>query len=96
MNSIPVPVNLSPDDMATVYGTEVVLSHDNVEDAEGDDLNYTYQLYNDSLLTELVTEESGQPRDTGSGSYWMVPVMLEDGEDYYWRVRAEGGYEPGA
>jgi len=96
MNSVPgMVINLVPRDMSCVAEENPVLSHDNTEDPEGDNLFYDYELYANPDLTGLVTSADNVPEQTGSITSWTVPVSLSDNQHYYWRVRADDGFEPG-
>ncbi len=94
MNSCPsVPDGLSPDNMEELEFTPPSLSHTNAEDSEGDVLTYSYELYEDSLLSSLVAQESEYPQASGGTTAWEIPSLLPGGEDYFWRVRAGDGFE---
>jgi CubicO group peptidase (beta-lactamase class C family) len=96
MNSRPtVPSGLSPDNMEEISMTPPSLSHNNSEDNEGDNLTYSYELYDDSLMSSLVSQASENPEGSGGTTVWVAPAALPDGEDYFWRVRAGDGFEFG-
>lgn len=96
MNSVPAgPTDLAPDGLEEIESTSPELSHGTAIDAEGDGLTYAYEIYDDELLTSLIGESSGNPQGAGDTTFWTVPWILPDGEDYFWRVRAEDGYEAG-
>lgn len=96
MNSCPtVPTGLSPDNMQEIESNPPSLSHTNAEDNEGDALTYSYELYDDSLLSSLVAQAAEYPQETGGTTVWEVPSALPDGEDYFWRVRSGDGFELG-
>jgi immune inhibitor A len=94
-NSVPTdPTGLDPDNLAGVTSANPPLVHLNSTDAEGDQLTYAYQVYSDSLLTQLVVETDGQPEGVGS-SQWAVTTALDEDSIYYWRTRAFDGFEFG-
>jgi CubicO group peptidase (beta-lactamase class C family) len=96
LNSRPsVPTGLSPDNMDEIDTTPPSLSHNNSEDNEGDVLSYSYEVYDDSLMSLLVSQASDYPQGTGGITAWEVSSVLPDGEDYFWRVRAGDGFEYG-
>jgi hypothetical protein len=95
MNSIPVPTGLSPDNMESVNGDHPQLTHDTPEDAEGDSLTCAYELYDDSLMSTLLTQQDGGGSDKDGIMAWEVPMVLTADEDYYWRVRASDAFEDG-
>jgi len=91
-NSVPTPVSLSPDNMETINGDHPELTHYTGDDLEDDSLTFTYELYDDSLMSHLLSV-SGP--DKAGAATWQVPMVLDGDEDYYWRVRASDGYEDG-
>jgi len=95
LNSVPTdPTGLEPRDLAGVTSANPALSHINSTDAEGDALTYGYQVFADSLLTELIVETEGQPQSVGN-SQWAVSTALDEDSIYYWRSRAFDGFEYG-
>ncbi len=95
LNSLPTdPTDLEPRDLAGVTSSNPVLSHINSTDAEGDVLTYGYQIFSDSLLTNLVIETDGQPQTVGN-SQWASSSALDEDTIYYWRTRAFDGFEYG-
>ncbi|MCP4566859.1 MAG: hypothetical protein GY841_04675 [FCB group bacterium] len=97
MNSLPTaPTDLSPDGMVEMPDGAPLMANNNASDVEGDALTYSYEVYNDVLLTSLAASASDQPEGSGAQSTWIIDPAVEPGEEYYWRVRAEDGYESGA
>ncbi len=96
MNSIPIPVDLIPNNMEETDVNPPVLSHDYTPDVEGDPLTYDYQLYDDIEMTVLVNEETGLVGDPGERIYWSLDTPLSTDEDYYWRGRSRDNLETGA
>jgi hypothetical protein len=71
-----------------------VLEHINAADGESDNLTYSYEVYDDAGLTNLITQAGGQLEGSGSSS-WTVDISLTDDMVYYWRVMGNDGYEDG-
>jgi len=96
MNSLPsVPTGLSPDNMENILETPPILSHNNSTDNEGDDLSYSYEVYDDSLMSSPVAQASDLSENPGGQTSWTIDAILPGNEDYFWRVRAGDGYENG-
>lgn len=93
MNSVPIPTGLTPNNMEGINGDHPQLSHDTPDDEEGDSLTFSYELYEDSLMTVLLIGEKNSGK-AGTAA-WQVPMVLTPEEDYYWRVRSSDGYEDG-
>ena len=49
--------------------------------------SYTYEVYRDQVLSQLVASASGRPAGIGT-SQWVVNVNLLEDTTYYWRARA--------
>jgi PKD repeat protein len=64
-----------------------VLKIDNAVDPDEDVLTYTYEVYRDQVLSQLVASASGRPAGAGT-SQWQVDVALSEDTTYYWRARA--------
>jgi immune inhibitor A len=95
MNSVPGLVSgMAPANMSGVVTATPDLQHVNSADGESDALTYSYEVYDDSELTSLITQADNQPEGPGSSS-WTVDVALTDDMIYYWRVKANDGYENG-
>ncbi|MDD4052372.1 MAG: M6 family metalloprotease domain-containing protein, partial [candidate division Zixibacteria bacterium] len=95
MNTAPsTPTNLSPDNMTAVATATPVLQLSNTNDNDGDVLTYAFQVCSDSQMTVVVAETSGYPHGTGTTT-WTVTPSLNDDQEYFWRVRANDGYEDG-
>jgi len=95
MNSVPVPTDLSPNNLEEIDVNPPVLSIANIPDIEDDDVTYDYQLYDDAEMTALVEDETGVAGGTGERIYWQIETVLNAYEDYYWRVRSRDDYETG-
>lgn len=79
----PVPTINNPGDGAWVSTLQPTLSVLPVEDNDGDQVTYRFELYSDSGLTTMVdTVTSIDPE-------WIFPTPLQDNAWHYWRVRSE-------
>jgi sugar lactone lactonase YvrE len=96
MNSVPVPVDLTPNNLEETDVNPPVLSHACIPDIEGDPLTYDYQLYDDIEMTVLLHDDSGLVSDPGERIYWPIDTTLNENEDYYWQARSRDNYETGA
>ncbi|MEE9442492.1 MAG: dockerin type I domain-containing protein [candidate division Zixibacteria bacterium] len=96
MNSIPAsPTNLDPDNMQELEDNPPTLSHANSQDNEGDSLTYSYEVYDDELLTELIVQASGIPEGDDGMTTWELPDTIPNENDYFWRALAYDGFEYG-
>ena len=95
MNSVPVPAGLTPDSFQEAAEGAVSLTHSNLPDNEGDAITYTYEVFDDELMTTLVAGVSGHPAGTEATTSWSPTETLAIDNDYFWRVRAADGFEPG-
>ncbi|MGD9172215.1 MAG: PASTA domain-containing protein, partial [Candidatus Thiodiazotropha sp.] len=78
-----------------LYDTEVTsqqptLTIDNSEHAESVTLTYSYEVYADAAMTQLVASVDNVAEGEETTS-WTVPTTLDDNTDYTWRVRAYDG-----
>jgi len=88
------PVLALPAEGAVVDGASPVLTVLNATDPDpGSTLTYGFEVYEDSLLTQLVTSTDGVPEGSDSTS-WTVGVTLADGP-HWWRAWADDGTEAG-
>jgi|GEM_PF-1184100 len=95
MNAVPTaPALLSPPDGGQTLDLTPTLVVLNADDVEGDPLTYTFEVYSDSLLSGLVDSATEIAEGVDSTS-WEVTETLTWGEEYWWRARADDGYEPG-
>ncbi len=96
MNSVPgLPSNLTPRGMAGVASATPTLQLQNAGDNDGDVLTYSYEVYQDSLMTTLLAHAENRPSGTVTSS-WVVSPPLTDDVVYFWRARSYDGYESGA
>ncbi len=94
MNSRPsIPTNLTPRDLDGVTDATPLLSLDNSIDNEFDAVTYSFEVYDDTLMTTLITSIDGIVQGYIGVTTWEVDVTLDDDEDYFWRVMANDGYE---
>jgi CubicO group peptidase (beta-lactamase class C family) len=96
MNSVPIPFGLNPDNMQMITDSTPLLSHNKAIDNESDPLTYTYEVFDDSLMSILVAWVENHPESPGEITSWELTPELTEYSDYYWRVRANDGYENGA
>ncbi len=95
MNSLPtIPLGLSPKEGEVISDSIVTLIISNCTDAEGDSLIYGFEVYSDSLLSNLVTSATGVEEGIDS-TIWLIDVPLEDNHQYWWRASAYDGFENG-
>lgn len=79
-----------------VYGSVVTTSTPMLTvgpgvDAESDFQTFTYEVYMDEALTNLVATASNRP------SSWIVtPPLTSENQTNWWRARSNDGYEDGA
>ncbi len=66
------------------------LAVNNASDPNDDKLTYQFELYTDSILTNLIASSEMLAEGKGVTS-WLVPLPLEENGTYYWRVRAYDG-----
>ena len=84
------PVVGSPLNGDSVDESQPTLSVLNGQAASDDLLTYRFEIYSDPNLTDLIASEDDVPEGDILTS-WSVPVALENGANYYWRVRANDG-----
>jgi hypothetical protein len=64
---------------------------DNASDPDGDTLTYTFEVYSNAGLTNLVVSEAGVTAGTSGTTTWTVTTDLAEDTQYYWRARATDG-----
>jgi hypothetical protein len=95
LNSTPAPAtDLTPADMQGLTSASPLLSHTNSVDGEGDVITYSYEIYTDAQMGNLVEQISDHPSGSWTTSYQMS-TTLDDDATYYWRVRGSDPYEDG-
>ena len=88
-NDAPESFNLAmPAPGAEVTSAVPELSWTNSEDADGDGISYTVQVYSDTALTQLVASASGLANGEGGTTAWVVNNALTNHATYYWRAIA--------
>jgi hypothetical protein len=63
------------------------LSVNNASDPNDDKLTYQFELYSDSVLTQL-TASSGPVTEGTEITSWPIPISLIENQTYFWRCRA--------
>lgn len=63
------------------------LTVDNATDPDEDVLTYTFEVYRDPALSNLVASQAGVAAGATTTT-WMVSLDLMEDHTYYWRVRA--------
>jgi hypothetical protein len=86
------PVLLAPPDGAEGLEDPPTLTAGGAVDPEGDPLSYGFQVFADSLLTQLVASADGVPEAGGEASW--TPPALGSGT-FWWRSYASDGSEWG-
>jgi len=90
-DSIPtLPTPDSPSNGADV-SAQPTLTVNNSTDPNSLPLTYTYRVYSDSLMTNLVIEGLNITQGSGGTTSWQVSQGLSVGT-YYWRVYADNTY----
>jgi len=88
----PTPIPSSPvsDQIAVTNGP--TLRTNIVTDPDGDACSYEFEVYQDSLLTNLLAAAAGV---TGGWPFtsWTVDVLLPENQRAWWRVRASDGIQ---
>ncbi len=85
-----IPVIQTPLDEAEVSELAPMLTVTDSPDPEGDIVNYTFELYANEAITQLVA--SGiDVQEMADATSWTVPFDLDDNTTYWWRVRAGDG-----
>jgi hypothetical protein len=84
------PVVGSPLNGDSVDESQPTLSVLNGQASSDDLLTYRFEIYSDPNLTDLIASEDDVPEGDILTS-WSLPVALENGAYYYWRVRANDG-----
>ena len=93
------PTLVSPIAGAIVDSDRPDLLLDDAVDPNGDALTYTYEVYSDAGLGNLVTSVSGviEGTDAAAGqTQWKVDLPLMENTDYWWRAAGEDAFTVGA
>jgi len=91
VNSTPTPPRLNnPVSGGSIYSADlVILSVKNSTDEDGDALTYDFELYGDSVLSELI--ETGSSKEGALITEYDVQAELTEEKTYNWRARAYDG-----
>ena len=88
------PALVSPTDGVNVTTSQPELVIDNATSPLGDALTYSFEVYADEALTDLVTFTSGVVEGF-NGSSWIVDVALDEDTPYWWVASASDDYVTG-
>jgi len=95
MNSIPgEPILLTPYDEAILADNTPALFILNSSDSESDNLTYDFQLTSDWSFVNILDSANNVFNGTDSTS-WQLGAPLADNIQYWWRARANDGFEYG-
>ena len=92
----PIPELVGPQYDATITQLKTTIEVSKVEDPDGDQVKYYFQL--DKVNTfdspDLINSAAIEPQETEANVVWQAPSdvigeELEDNTTYYWRVRVE-------
>lgn len=90
----PIPDSLLPYNGQAIPEDSIILSLENVADSEGDLVTYAYEIYGDAEMTFLVENADDIPADPGIRTEQSVVTALTVDQEYFWRARADDGFEP--
>jgi hypothetical protein len=86
-NNAPGPFYISsPGDDKQVDTRTPVLQVTNAMDADEDEITYTFEVYSDNTLSNLVASESDISQGPDGITNWMVNSALTDDIWYFWRA----------
>lgn len=83
----PFPLN-NPSDNTEVSTLTPILEISNSTDMDGDAITYSFEVYADPEMTDIITaayEIAAEPDNT---TQWTVDTILDDNTWYYWRAIA--------
>ncbi|MBD3218116.1 MAG: hypothetical protein GF310_07560 [candidate division Zixibacteria bacterium] len=86
-----VPALSSPNNGATISTVNPSLTVHNSYDSDGDAVVYHFQVAFSNTFSNIVSQKSDVTEGGGSTTAWTVPIDLENGDTYFWRVRAFDG-----
>jgi len=89
------PTAVSPLEGAEA-GATPTLTVANATDPSGDALLYSWEVYADAGLTNLVTSADSVVEDASGETSWQVDLPLTENTPYWWRARAHDPYVAGA
>ncbi|MFC1683408.1 M14 family zinc carboxypeptidase [Candidatus Zixiibacteriota bacterium] len=90
----PAPVLSQPADGDSVANSRPLLVVENAIDPDGDVLSYSFRVYGDSLLTDLVASVDALGSGVGTTSWQLEPPLAAEGA-YWWRAFAADSLEWG-
>ena len=85
------PIILSPGPGESIATLTPALRIENSTDADGDDIIYEFEVYEDPQYTTLVAANNNVA-ETADTTAWILPTELIENQHYFWRVRATDGY----
>ncbi len=83
---------LAPDQNELVEFDTPTLRAENINDPDGDDVTYEFEVYSDAGMVTLVASAVGITKGPTNTS-WVVDQTLTEDAQYFWRVRVYDGYE---
>ncbi len=93
MNGVAAGVTLSqPAEKQMMTSATPQLTVNNAADPDGDPLTYDFEVFTDSLLTNLFVSTTGVASGSGTTS-WTVSTPLTEDQQFFWRSRAFDGYQ---
>ncbi|MBD3331867.1 hypothetical protein GF356_03370 [candidate division GN15 bacterium] len=88
--TVPTPIGPLTGDTINV-GEDVVLSVYNSQDADGDNLTYSFWVASDGNFNQIVAERTNVPGGIGTTEVTFASDLFEAGADYWWHCRASDG-----
>ena len=90
-NAPSVPVHVSPLNGDTVTSTPVTLTVNNAIDLDGDALTYSFWVATDPGFTQVVATALNVAEGTNQTSATLSSFSPTNGQQYWWRCRANDG-----
>ncbi len=94
MNSLPSVPDMQAPSNGSVAGLQPTFYAGNSSDAEGDALEYYFEVALDAGMLDLVEGSGLISEETGSTA-WTMTGILDENQVYFWRCRAYDGHEYG-
>jgi len=94
MNSLPIKPDLLTPANGASAGYQPTLYALNSTDAEGDPLQYEFEISTEPEMTTIIETSGLIPEETDSTG-WTMTSILSENQTYFWRCRAYDGYEYG-
>jgi hypothetical protein len=96
LNSPPAaPTGLAPDNLQEFSGVTPSLSCANSIDNENDNKRYYFEVYDNDAMSTLLANIDHYSEGSSGTTIWQISPALATGNDYFWRVRANDGFEFG-